>query len=318
MPYTTSYRPTPYRPQHLGNLYNAFCNWLLAYRSGGDFVFVVDDLCADLGRLWISGYDLAAMVPQYVEELTWMGMAPDRVVWSSSNAERHEWAREKLGYKRAGRWLEMPWAPLNRIQIPLFCQGYDDRPGPPADFEGRLEAPNVALSPQYLAACAVDDIDFGITAWAAGDDLRGLEAWMLDAYAKLGYPAPAFTWHPQLKGEGDPSKLAKSNAAKQTVAALREAGYTPSDILWTLLECEARAYEQGLQCIVIPDGILGLDEVRTLEYHHRLWEQTARGQYHVLDCDPEAYPHIERAVQEHIQKLREGAYELAGSQVAGG
>ncbi len=83
-------------------------------------------------------------------------------------------------------------------------------------------------APLYVLAAAVDDVAMGLTHIVRGEDLVAATPRQLALYAALGHPPerwPAFAHLPLIVGE-DGKPLSKRNG-EVSVAAYREAGYTP-------------------------------------------------------------------------------------------
>lgn len=132
-------------------------------------------------------------------DLEWLGIGWDEgPVRQSERADRHREAAEPLGARFDGVTL-------------LRDDG----------------------SPTYQLASVVDDVDFGITHIARGNDHRPNEQLHRRLFAALGAPAPEFVHHGLVLGE-DGTKLSK-RAEGATVAALREAGI-PAAALRAYLE----------------------------------------------------------------------------------
>ena len=69
------FAPSPTGLIHIGNARTALLNWLFARRHGGTFILRFDD--TDLER---SRTEYADAIER---DLTWLGIAPDRVRWQS-------------------------------------------------------------------------------------------------------------------------------------------------------------------------------------------------------------------------------------------
>ena len=275
---TTCFRPTPNRHLHLGGVWNALQNWLLARATGGRFVVVVDDICYEYGHCWTSGYRARRMADSYLEDLEWFGIVPDRMEWSSANRDRHRWANERLGYSE-------PLAFANRVHWAHLRQpayNPDDFADRPNRLRTTCEGDPLPLSPTlslyYMSCCLVDDHDFEITAWVAGRDLLPAWAWIVDGYERLGFARPDFFFHPTLKRSAAGEKISKSAPVapappEPSIRDLREAGYDPDRIIETLLECNVQQYIDGTEQIIIPLDVLTCEEVRCLPYRNRELEE---------------------------------------------
>lgn len=303
----TSFRPTPYRDLHVGGAWNAYLNWCLARRTGGEFVLVVDDLWMELAACAFGGFPADVAAERYVEDLEWLGCKPDRVEFSLSNRERHRWAAEKLGYREPVIIGPTPGhAEVHRSMYDPTNFGDHLAPGPGG--EGQLQRFDFSFCGYYMAACVVDDIDFRIGAWIAGDDQRGYQAWCLDAYRRLGYNPPYMMYHPVVKRTASLEKISKTPRDPEVevpgtgIRALRASGYTAQQIMGTLKECSARSWAKGEECVILPHGVLEPGKLKVLRYRNRQLEHYRRGN---LDAaiPPEARSYI---VAEAKRRLQEG------------
>ena len=152
----------------------------------------------------------------------------------------------------------------------------------------------------YMTCCAVDDIEFRIGGYVAGhDQLQYLELSRY-LYWRLGYQhAPRVWFAPPIRRETSTVKESKSVPGTPSIRDLREAGYRPEEILATLRECDVRSFSKGLQCTVIPEGVLEADEVRTLTHRDRRLQQYANGIG--LPEDRAFHKHIQREARRQIR-----------------
>lgn len=278
-----SHRPTCYRDMLLGGTYNAYCNWAWARKSSGDFVLVLDDLCAEYQATWQHGETIDVVRPRYEEDLEWLGMKPDRVHTSSHNRAKHLEITARLGIREAlmvdGNRLWMagstnPYDPCNFDNVPAD-----------GTVEGWIDHETTSWNPWYMACCVADDIEFGITGYAAGKDQEWYAAWCLDAYERLGHPAPTIKYHRVLKRQAAHAKISKSIGHEPTIRALRRRGYEPQAILATLRELTTRSRIAGSEEIIIPHGVLTLDEVVCLRERDYHTEELAAGKFPEGDRD---------------------------------
>lgn len=304
---STSFRPTPYRDLHVGGAWNAYLNWCLARRSGGEFVLVIDDLWMELAACAFGGFPADVAAERYVEDLGWLGIPPERVEFSLSNRERHYWAADKLGY-RAPLIIGASPGHVEVHRCMYDPPSFADHLAPGPGGEGQLQRFDFSFCGYYLAACAVDDIDFAIGAWIAGDDQRGYHAWMLDAYRRLGYNPPYMMFHPCVKREASLEKVSKTPRDAEVevpgtgIRALRASGYTAEQIIGTLKECSARSWAKGQECVILPRGVLEPGQMKTLRYRNRDVERIAKGEG-LEGLQAEAVPYV---VAEAKRRLREG------------
>jgi glutamyl/glutaminyl-tRNA synthetase len=94
---------------HTGHAWVAWHNYDVAAGSGGRFVLVIDDIMYYLQQLSIQSWPLMTGVDRYIEDLTWLGMPPSDVVFSTRNAEAHADAAACLGIRRPGRLAKHWW-----------------------------------------------------------------------------------------------------------------------------------------------------------------------------------------------------------------
>lgn len=325
--YNTSFRPTPYADMHVGHVWNALLNWAGARSTGGEFVFIVDTLCHRWGNAWPSGYSPATGEKRYCEDLEWLGMKPDRVEWSRGKPddqehdawrrERHHWAVERL----CGAHPQRIGALIHKNGMSFSEGGFEPlvstEPvgGASRDTEARVKGAHMsmtmpAFSPFVTACCVVDDIDFGIQAWAGGRDLICGWGWTLDAYMKLDALPRKITWHKCFVRGWDSDKIRKSDPACITVRQLREAGYTAKGILDTLCELQLRSNENFDEAILVPPGVLELDDVTTLEFRHRGLEDLAAGRFieggaRIEPWKPEIMAEAARQLIEEVGKVED-------------
>lgn len=82
------FAPSPTGRLHLGNARTALLNYLFARRTGGRFILRLDD--TDRER------STEAFAKGIIEDLAWLGIAPDLIVRQSDRADRHEAAAQSL------------------------------------------------------------------------------------------------------------------------------------------------------------------------------------------------------------------------------
>lgn len=92
MPVTVRFAPSPTGYLHIGNARTALFNWLFSLKHGGRFVQRFDD--TDVARSRQEYADAA------LEDLAWLGIAPDAVEYQSRRVPLYDAAVERL--KRAG------------------------------------------------------------------------------------------------------------------------------------------------------------------------------------------------------------------------
>ncbi|MCX7346613.1 MAG: glutamate--tRNA ligase family protein, partial [Alphaproteobacteria bacterium] len=87
------FAPSPTGRIHIGNARTAILNWLMARKSGGQFVLRYDD--TDTAR------STAAFADGIAADLAWLGILPDRVEWQSKRFAHYDEVADRL--RKAGR-----------------------------------------------------------------------------------------------------------------------------------------------------------------------------------------------------------------------
>ena len=82
------FAPSPTGRIHIGNARTAILNWLMALKTGGQFVLRYDD--TDTAR---STQEFADGI---AADLDWLGIRPSRVEWQSKRFARYDEIAEKL------------------------------------------------------------------------------------------------------------------------------------------------------------------------------------------------------------------------------
>jgi glutamyl-tRNA synthetase len=82
------FAPSPTGYLHVGNIRAALLNWLFARQHKGIFILRLDD--TDSGR------STAAFADAIIEDLSWLGLAPDETYSQSARLDRYDAAVEKL------------------------------------------------------------------------------------------------------------------------------------------------------------------------------------------------------------------------------
>ena len=93
---TTRFAPSPTGYIHVGNLRTALFNYLIAAKSGGQFILRLDDTDPERSK---QEYADAIM-----EDLEWLGLTWDRVEKQSDRLDRYEAAAQEL--RDMGRFYE--------------------------------------------------------------------------------------------------------------------------------------------------------------------------------------------------------------------
>ena len=76
------FAPSPTGRIHIGNARTAILNWLMARKSGGQFILRYDD--TDTAR---STQEFADGI---ATDIAWLGITPDRVEWQSKRFCRYD------------------------------------------------------------------------------------------------------------------------------------------------------------------------------------------------------------------------------------
>lgn len=291
--------------------WNAYLNWAWARKTSGDFVLVMDDLCAEYQVTWQAGQTIDVMLPRYLEDLEWLGMLPDRTHVSGTNHEKHLEVAARLGIREA-QLVDGLRLWMNGRKTPYNPTDWDTAPTD-GTSEGWVDYETDCFNPYYMACCIADDIEFGITGWVAGKDQEFYKSWCLWAYEKLGHPAPMMRFERVLKRQCASSKVSKSIGGEPTIRALRRRGYRPEAILETLRELTTRAKRDGLECVIIPHGVLTLDEVVCLRERNYLLEAMTekrftgdqRDSYRSMGMTEEEIDDLEQSIQAEARRRLE-------------
>lgn len=239
----TRFRPTPYADLHIGHAWVAYHNWAWARNGGGKFVMIVDDIMYNIPHLADQSFPLMKAVDRFIEDLEWLGLAPDEVVFSTRNADAHAEAAERLNLERIGLHDAPKSVTITTVGGEAIEYGYH---------------------PWLVMTRVVDDHLAAITGFWRGMDLIP-EMFLYDFISRsLGWRPPGQGYLPVVRRENNATKESKGNDEGISVRQLREVGYHPQSVVETIRECGDRSVRDGLQDCVIPAGILELDEIRYL------------------------------------------------------
>lgn len=164
----TRFRPSANGPLHFGGAYVARQNWWFARAKGGKFVLIVDDVVPVY--TWGPSAEQCQRMREYgerfVEDLTWLGWAPDEVHYASEFHAAHMEAVANLGLPRPS-YREVPCL----LRYVHTCS----------------ESGNTCSYNPWLTAGRVsDDHCLGITDFVRGGDLVG-EVQLYDHFARTLY-----------------------------------------------------------------------------------------------------------------------------------
>jgi glutamyl-tRNA synthetase len=235
MTVTTRFAPSPTGWIHVGNLRTALMNYLIARKSGGQFILRLDDTDQERSKQeFIDGLKA---------DLDWLGIRYDRIEQQSKRMDRYAAAAEKL--KAAGRFYECFETPveldlkrkklLNMGKPPVYDraalalteaqkeayraegrQGYWRFKLDQERIEWRdwiigdisIDAASVSDpvlikadgQVLYTFASSVDDVEMGVTHIVRGADHVTNTATQIQIMKALGGVPPAFAHHSLLTG----------------------------------------------------------------------------------------------------------------------
>ena len=232
---TTRFAPSPTGYIHVGNLRTALFNYLIARKSGGQFILRLDD--TDPERSKVEYADAIQ------EDLEWLGLTWDRIEKQSDRLERYEQAAQDLRDK--GRFYECFETPteldlkrkkqLNMGKPPVYDRAAltlsdaqkealrAERGNGHWRFKldleriewtdgilGDLSIDAASVSDPvlirgdgqflYTLASVCDDVDFGITHVVRGSDHVTNTATQIQIIQALGGTVPSFAHHSLLTG----------------------------------------------------------------------------------------------------------------------
>jgi glutamyl-tRNA synthetase len=251
------FAPSPTGRIHIGNARTAILNWLMAQKTGGQFILRYDD--TDTARSKTEHAEAIAA------DLDWLGIKPARVEYQSMRFDRYAAAAEKLKssghlypcYESADELDRRRKRQLARHQPPIYDRAAlkltaDDRAK--LEAEGRkphwrfkldhatVEWTDLIRGPQhidtatlsdpvlirgdgsylYTLPSVVDDIEFGITHVIRGEDHVVNAAVQIEITRALGSAIPAYAHHSLLTG-ADGAGLSK-RLGSLSIGAMRENG----------------------------------------------------------------------------------------------
>ena len=216
--------PSPTGSLHIGNARTALFNWLYAKANGGTFVVRIDD--TDIER------STEEFQKDILENLRWLGLDWDEGVEvggehgdykQSSRFDRYrevanELLEKDLAYKDDGA-IRFKVPSGRTIEFKDFVRG--DMSFETSDVEDFviLRSDN---TPTYHLASTVDDIDYGITIIARGEDILSSTPKHILIMEALDAAIPSFCHLPLLFGP-DGKKLSKRHG-DTSVEAFRQKG----------------------------------------------------------------------------------------------
>jgi glutamyl-tRNA synthetase len=251
------FAPSPTGRIHIGNARTAILNWLMAQKTGGQFILRYDD--TDLARSKTEHAEAIAA------DLDWLGIKPARVDYQSMRFDKYHAAAEKLRasghlyacYESADELDRRRKRQLARHQPPIYDRAAlqltaDDRAK--LEAEGRkphwrfkldhatVEWTDLIRRAQhidtatlsdpvliredgsylYTLPSVVDDIEFGVTHVIRGEDHVVNAAVQIEITRALGGTIPAYAHHSLLTG-ADGAGLSK-RLGSLSIGAMRENG----------------------------------------------------------------------------------------------
>lgn len=259
----TRFAPSPTGFLHIGNLRTALFNYLIARKSGGQFILRLDDTDAERSKQeYIDGIQ---------EDLTWLGLGWDRIEQQSKRLDRYQAAAEQL--RSDGRFYECFETPteldlkrkkqLNMGKPPVYDRAslnMDDATRVRMQAEragywrflldqeriewedgilGALSIDAASVSDPvliradgqvlYTLASVVDDMDMGVTHIVRGSDHVTNTATQIQIIQALGGTPPGFAHHSLLTGAQ--GEALSKRLGTLSLRDLRAAGVTPAALL---------------------------------------------------------------------------------------
>ncbi|WFE74430.1 glutamate--tRNA ligase [Roseinatronobacter sp. S2] len=259
----TRFAPSPTGYLHIGNLRTALFNYLIARKSGGEFILRLDDTDQERSK---QDY-----IDAIQHDLEWLGIGWDRIEQQSKRLDRYKDAADRL--RADGRFYECFETPgeldlkrkkqLNMGRPPVYDRAaldMDDatRLRMQAERDGywrflldqtRIEWDDGILGPLsidaasvsdpvliradgqvlYTLASVVDDMDMGVTHIVRGSDHVTNTATQIQIIQALGGAAPSFAHHSLLTGPQ--GEALSKRLGTLSLRDLRAQGVTPMALL---------------------------------------------------------------------------------------
>ena len=259
----TRFAPSPTGYLHIGNLRTALFNYLIARKSGGQFILRLDDTDQERSKQeYIDGIQ---------EDLEWLGLGWDRIEQQSRRLDRYAAAADQL--RADGRFYECFETPteldlkrkkqLNMGKPPVYDRaalqmddamrlrmtaeraGYwrflldQERIEWEDGILGALSIDAASVSDPvliradgqvlYTLASVVDDMDMGVTHIVRGSDHVTNTATQIQIIQALGGTPPSFAHHSLLTGAQ--GEALSKRLGTLSLRDLRAAGVTPAALL---------------------------------------------------------------------------------------
>ena len=258
------FAPSPTGRIHIGNARTAILNWLMALKTGGQFVLRYDDT------------DTARSTQEYADgiaaDLDWLGIKPHRVEWQSKRFARYDEVANRLRaegrlyacYETADELDRRRKRQMARGAPPIYDRAAlklsdDDKHKLEAEgrkphwrfkLDGRVVEWNdlirgaqhidtSSLSDPvlvredgtylYTLPSVIDDIDFGITHVIRGEDHVVNTAVQIEITQALGGKVPDYAHHSLLTG-ADGKGLSK-RLGSLSIGSMRDNGLEPMAVV---------------------------------------------------------------------------------------
>jgi glutamyl-tRNA synthetase len=258
------FAPSPTGRIHIGNARTAILNWLMAQKTGGQFVLRYDD--TDVAR---STQEFADGI---ATDIDWLGIRPARVEWQSKRFGRYDGVAERLRaegrlypcYETADELDRKRKRQEARKLPPVYDRAalkLTDEERAKLEAEGRkphwrfkldgrvVEWNDMVRGPQhidtsslsdpvlvredgsylYTLPSVIDDIDFGITHVIRGEDHVVNTAVQIEITEALGAKPPTYAHHSLLIG-ADGKGLSK-RLGSLSIGSMREGGLEPMAVV---------------------------------------------------------------------------------------
>jgi glutamyl-tRNA synthetase len=258
------FAPSPTGRIHIGNARTAILNWLMACKTGGQFVLRYDD--TDTAR------STQAFAEGIATDLDWLGIKPHRIEWQSKRFAHYDEVSNRLRaagrlypcYETADELDRRRKRQMARGAPPVYDRAAlkltDDekraleaggrKPHWRFKLDGRMVQWNDLIrgaqaidttglsdpvlvredgSYLYTLPSVIDDIDFGITHVIRGEDHVVNTAVQIEITQALGGTVPNYAHHSLLTG-ADGKGLSK-RLGSLSIASMREGGLEPMAVV---------------------------------------------------------------------------------------
>ncbi|MFD1911386.1 glutamate--tRNA ligase [Halodurantibacterium flavum] len=260
---TTRFAPSPTGWLHVGNLRTALFNYLIARKTGGQFILRLDDTDAERSKQeYADGIQ---------RDLEWLGLTWDRIERQSDRLDRYEAAAQRL--RDMGRFYECFETPveldlkrkkqLNMGKPPVYDRAAlslseEQKAAKRAETPGywrflldqqRIEWADGILGDisidaasvsdpvliradgqvLYTLASVVDDVEMGVTHIVRGSDHVTNTATQIQIIEALGGTPPSFAHHSLLTGAQ--GEALSKRLGTLALRDLREKGVEPAALL---------------------------------------------------------------------------------------